>query len=397
MTDLLLRDARLWGREGRTDLRIAEGRISAVGPSAAGEALADEGAHVEDLDGAVLIPGLVDAHAHVDKTLWGGPWVPRTAGPGLAAAIAYGRDRRAEFGVPNPDFITALLTNMVVSGTTHARSHVDIDPGIGIGAVEAVREGVERLAGRIDVELVAFPQTGILASPGTADLMDEALRAGVKTVGGIDPGGFDGDAEAHLDLVFALAEKHGAEIDIHLHDGGDLGVREFDLIIERTRALGYAGKVVISHAFALCDAGEAVRARLIADLAELRIGLTSVAPRQILPLRELDEAGVTMGLGNDGVRDLWSPYGTGDLLQRTQWFARNAGFSRDADIELALEAATFGGARLLKLDGYGLAVGDAADLVAVAGRNPSEAVLEHPERRLVVKNGRIVAREGALV
>ncbi|THV32141.1 amidohydrolase [Glycomyces paridis] len=392
MTDLLLRDARLWGSEGRTDLLVRDGRIAEVA-----DALDAEGAAVEDLAGAVLIPGLVDAHAHVDKTLWGGPWVPRTAGPGLAAAIAYGAERRAEFGVPNPDFITALLTNMVVSGTTHARSHVDVDPGIGIGAVHAVREAVERLAGRIDVELVAFPQTGILTSPGTAELMDAALAAGVKSVGGIDPAGFDGDAEAHLDLVFALAEKHGAEIDIHLHDGGDLGVREFDLIIERTRALGYTGKVVISHAFALCDADEATRARLIADLAELRIGLTSVAPRQILPLRELDAAGVVMGIGNDGVRDLWSPYGTGDLLQRTQWFARNAGFSKDADIELALEAATYGGAKLLGLDGYGLAVGDRADLVAVAGRNPSEAVLEHHERSLVVKDGRIVARDGALV
>lgn len=104
-----------------------------------------------------------------------------------------------------------------------------------------------------------------------------------------------------------------------------------------------------------------------------------------------------MGIGNDGVRDLWSPYGTGDMLQRAQWFARNAGFSKDADIELALEAATFGGARLLKLDGYGLAVGDTADLVALIGRNPSEAVLEHHKRKLVVRNGRIVARDGALV
>jgi len=392
MTDLLLRDARLWGREGRTDLLVQDGKINALG-----DTLDAPGAQVEDLDGAVVIPGLVDAHAHVDKTLWGGPWVPRTAGPGLAAAIAYGAERRAEFGIPNADFITALLTDMVASGTTHARSHVDIDPGIGIGAVHAVREGVERLAGRIDVELVAFPQTGILASPGTAALLDEALEAGVKSIGGIDPEGFDGDAERHLDLVFALAEKHGAEIDIHLHDGGDLGVREFDMIIERTRALGYTGKVVISHAFALCDADDATRARLIAALAELKIGLTSVAPKKILPLRELDEAGVVMGIGNDGVRDLWSPYGTGDNLQRTQWFARNAGFSKDADIELALEAATFGGARLLKIDGYGLGVGDTADLVAVHGRNPSEAVLEHHKRKLVVKNGRVVARDGLLV
>ncbi|WP_025273632.1 amidohydrolase [Haloglycomyces albus] len=391
MSDLVLRNARLWGIPEPTDMTIRDGRILQHGRSQVG---ADASEY--DLQGALVLPGLVDAHAHVDKTLFSGPWVPRTAGPGLAAAIEYGRVERGKYGVPHPDYIEALLTNMVVHGTTHARSHIDIDPDLGINAVHAVREAVDRLRGRIDVELVAFPQTGLLTSPGTLDYMREAVEAGVELVGGIDPGGFDGDAVGHLDHIFELAERYGIGLDIHLHDGDNLGVYEFDLIIERTKALSMQGKVTVSHAFALFDADPATRQRLIDDLAENRINVTSVAPRKVLPLRDLDAAGVAMGIGNDGVRDLWSPYGTGEMLERTLWFARNSGFSKDPDIELALEAATYGGAHILGLPDYGLAEGSRADLLVVQARNAPEAVMTHPQPDLVVKNGVVTAHTGSL-
>ncbi|MFC4336103.1 amidohydrolase [Salininema proteolyticum] len=394
MADLRLRNARLWGTEGLSDVTIEDGRIADV-DTASGEA-ETAGPDTVDLEGALVIPGLVDAHAHVDKTLFGGPWVPRTAGPGLAAAIEYGATERVKYGVPNPDYITALLTNMAVHGTTRTRSHVDIDPGLGIDAVHAVREAVERLEGRVDMQMVAFPQTGLLVSPGTEELMNEALAAGVEYVGGIDPGGFDGDAVKHLDVVFEMAERHGAGVDIHVHDGDNLGVHEFDLIIERTRALSMQGRVTISHAFALYDAAGAVRERLIEQLAENRISVTSVAPKKVLPLKELDSAGVRTGIGNDGVRDLWSPYGTGEMLERTLWFARNSGFSRDEDIELALDAATFGGAEITGAEDYGLSAGSKADLVAVPARNAAEAVMTHPTPTVVVKGGKVTARNGVL-
>ncbi|THV41641.1 amidohydrolase [Glycomyces buryatensis] len=415
MTDLVLRNANLWGH-GPADLRLSGGRIAEIGPAASAEGGADgggngpesganaggigaDGADTEDLGGAVVIPGLVDAHAHLDKTLWGGPWVPRTAGPGLDGAIAYGMERREELGIPSTDYITALLEHMVASGTTHARSHVDVDPGVGLDGVIAVREAVARLGGRIEVEIVAFPQAGLLTRPGTAELLDAALADGVKLIGGIDPGGYDRDPVRHLDTVFDLAVRHGAGVDIHLHDAGNLGVFEFELIIERTKALGMQGKVTVSHAFALSDPDvpAATRAHLIGELAEQRISLAGSSEKQPLPLRAAAAAGIPAGLGNDGVRDLWSPYGTGDLLAHTADVARGSGFSADPDIEIALRAATFGGAEVIGIEGYGLSVGDRADLVAVDARVPAEALLMHPARRLVVKSGRVVARNGQLV
>ncbi|GAA1071371.1 amidohydrolase [Nocardiopsis composta] len=392
MNDLLLRRAHLWGRDGLADVLIRDGRIAAV--TGAGEA-AGTAAHTEDAAGRLVVPGFVDGHAHLDKTLWGGPWVPNAAGPGLAGRIAHGRDRRAEAGVPDPDKIAALLRNMVALGTVHARSHVDVDPDLGLDGVAAVREALRRLDGRISAELVAFPQTGLLTSPGTEQLMDRALKEGVEVVGGIDPAGLDRDPVRHLDAVFGLAERHGAKVDVHLHDRGTLGAWEYELIIERTRATGLTGRVTVSHGFALSDAEPEVRARLIDGLAGAGIGLATIAPAgRLLPLADLYAAGVPVALGNDGVRDLWSPYGTGDVLERALRQAQGGGAVRDEDIERALHAATYGGARVVGFDGLGLSEGDRADLVVIDARNAAEAVAACPPRDLVVKAGRVVARGG---
>ncbi|MEV4887966.1 amidohydrolase [Nonomuraea sp. NPDC055795] len=393
MTDLLLRDARIWGSDALTDLLIRDGAVAAAGTD-----LAAAGVPVEGLGGQLLLPGFVDAHAHVDKTMWGGPWVPHDAGPGLMGKIRNGVEARPALGLPSADYITALLQQMVVSGTTHARSHVDVDTAMGLAGVEAVREAVARLDGRITVDLVAFPQAGLLTAPGTADLMDQALAAGVGLVGGIDPAGLENAPVEHLDVVFGLAEKHGAGVDIHLHDGGPLGVWQYDLIIERTLALGMRGKVTISHGYALGEVPADVQARVIARLAEAGVSLATVAPASAppLPLTALREAGVPVGAGNDGVRDLWSPYGNGDMLERALFLAQRSRFVRDEEIEIALEAATLGGARVTGRRA-GFAVGDPGDFVAVNARTPAEAVCVRPARSLVVKSGRVVAREGRLV
>lgn len=393
MTDLLLRDARLWGHDSLTDLLIRDGVVAETGQD-----LAAGDAHVEGLGGKLLLPGFVDAHAHVDKTMWGGPWVQHDAAPGLMGKIRNGVERRDDIGIPSVNFITALLQQMIVSGTTHVRSHVDVDTAQGLAAVDAVREAVARLDGRITMEMVAFPQAGLLISPGTAELMDKALAAGVELVGGIDPAGLEHDPVRHLDTVFGLAEKHGAGVDIHLHDGGPLGVWQYDLIIERTRALGLQGKVTISHGYALGEVPLDVQKRVVSALAEAGIGLATVAPASAapLPLVMLREAGVPVGAGNDGVRDLWSPYGNGDMLERALFLAQRSRFVRDEEIEIALEAATYGGARLSGRRA-GFAVGDPGDFVAVDVRTPAEAVCVRPVRDLVIKGGRVVARSGRLI
>ncbi|MFD0686059.1 amidohydrolase family protein [Actinomadura fibrosa] len=394
MPETLLRGGRPWGHDGPADVLIRDGLIARVGPD-----LDTPGAEVIDVAGRLVLPGLVEAHCHLDKTLYGGPWVPHSAGDPLAERIANDRRRRGELGVPDAGRIGALLERMVAAGTTHVRTHTDVDPEVGLAGVEAVRAAAARLDGIVSVEQVAFPQHGLLTNPGTAELLDEALKDGVGTVGGIDPAGFDRDPVRHLDVVFGLAERHGAGVDLHLHDGGTLGAWEIELIIERTRAAGLGGRVAISHAYALGQIGEAQRDRLAEGLAEAGVTLVTCAVYDfpVPPVKRLRAAGVNIACGHDGIRDLWGPYGSGDMLDRAMHLAYRSTFRRDEDIELALDAATYGGARALGVEGYGLAVGATADLVVVQARTPAEAVVTRPVRDLVVKAGRVVASEGRLL
>jgi cytosine/creatinine deaminase len=394
MSDLLLRGGRLWGRDDpAADILVRGGVIDRIGPGLEAPA----GAEVLDVSGRLVLPGLVEAHCHLDKTLFGGEWVPHSAGDALADRIATERRRRGELGLPRVDNIVALLERMVAAGTSYVRSHTDIDPALGLSGVEAVRAAALRLDGRITVEQVAFPQYGILANPGTAELLGEALAAGVSTIGGIDPAGFDRDPVRHLDVVFGLAERYGAGIDIHLHDAGTLGTWQLELIAERTAATGLGGRVTVSHAYGLGQADEATQDRIAGRLAEAGVAVVTAAVYSfpVLPVKKLRAAGVTVACGNDSIRDLWGPYGSGDMLERAMHVAYRSTFRRDEDIELALEAATYGGARALGLPAYGLAVGAPADLVVVDARTPAEAVVTRPARDLVIKAGRAVARAGA--
>ncbi|TGT11478.1 metal-dependent hydrolase, partial [Mesorhizobium sp. M8A.F.Ca.ET.213.01.1.1] len=143
---------------------------------------------------------------------------------------------------------------------------------------------------------VAFPQSGILSSPGTPEFLDEALRLGCDLVGGLDPASFDRDVKAHLDVVFGLAGKHGVGVDIHLHDGGTLGLFEIEEIAARTTALGMQGKVAVSHAYALGDISADALARAGEMLAASGVAIMTNAPgnHPFPPVAALRKAGVTV-------------------------------------------------------------------------------------------------------
>ena len=383
--DLLLRNVRVPGI-GPATVTVRDGVIESVGP-----APAEWTGPTVDGEDELCLPGLIDGHAHIATTLWGQPWRPHGAGPGLEGLIANQREGRRTLA-PVVERASALLAAYRDHGTSLVRAHVDVDPEIGLGHVEGAVEAAARFVGVVDVELVAFPQLGMLITPGTAELMEAAVGAGVSVIGGIDPAGVDGDAAAALDTVFAMADRTGAAIDIHLHDRGELGRWEMGLIIDRTAALGMQGRVTVSHAFCLGDGSPAVDP-LLERMAEHRVAVTTVAPGapDPLPLLRMLELGVGVCLGSDGIRDLWSPWGDADLLNRAGLLAWRAGFRRDEHIEAALSTATSVGARALGRSGHGLAVGDRADLLLVPAEVVAEAVVAHPPRSLVVKDGVPVA------
>jgi cytosine/adenosine deaminase-related metal-dependent hydrolase len=377
------------------DLLVGGGVIERVAPGIVPPA----GAEIVDGRGGALLPAFVDAHMHLDKTFWGLPWRPHEAGPTTVERIENERRLRRELRLRIDAQAERLVRQAVSRGTVHIRSHVDVDTEIGLRNVEGVMTARSRLRDLVSIQVVAFPQSGVVTRPGTADLLEQAVKDGAELIGGVDPSGIDGDPAGQLDAVFGIAGRHGVGVDIHLHDPGEQGAAQIRMIAERTRALGLGGRVAISHAFCLGMVDESEAARLVDLLREQRIAIMTTAPgdRPSPPVRRLREAGVTVGAGSDGVRDAWTPFGNADMLERAMLIAYRNGFRTDALVHGALDIVTRGNASVLGLERYGLGPGDRADFVLLPGETLGELVAMRPPRALVFSGGRIVARDGECV
>ena len=395
MTDLVLANATL--RDGaRVDVAIAGARIAAIRPSGAA---APRAAQRIDLDGALLVPGFVDGHIHLDKCLLGAPFQPHRRGDTVAERILREKEIRRELRYPVEERATRLIDRVVGHGTAALRSHVDIDTEVGLAGLHALLRVRETARALIDIQIVAFPQSGIAADPGVADLLDQAIRDGADLVGGLDPAGIDNDVNGHLDVIFGVAGRHGVGVDIHLHDPGPLGCFEIRQIAGRTAALGLGGRVAVSHAYALGAVDDVEFGRTAEALARAGVAIMTNGPGPVSmpPIRRLLAAGVVVFSGSDNIRDAWSPFGNGDMLDRAQVIGYRQGFAADADLELVFDLGNAASARVLGRADHGLSVGAAADLVAIRAASIPEAVAAPPPRALVVKRGRVVARDGTLL
>ncbi len=400
MTDdastLLLTNARL--ADGRSvDVAVAEGAIRAVTP--AGEQTPTDGWAVLDCAGALLVPSFVEGHIHLDKTLLGLPLIPHRPGPTVLDRIRNEKELRATLDLSIEQRGGRLVEQVVAFGTGALRTHVDIDTDVGLAGLEAVLRLKEAYRDLVDIEIVAFPQSGILRDPGTADLMAAAIDAGADLVGGLDPAGIDLDIEGHLDAVFGLAARKGKGIDIHLHDPGPLGAFELRAIAARTLAAGLQGRVVVSHAYGLGAIDDADFGRTAEALARAEVAIMTNAPGvgPMPPVLRLAAAGVSVFAGSDNIRDAWWPYGDGDMLDRAAVIGYRQGFFTNEDLAHAFAMITDIPALVLGRERYGIAPGRAADLMLLPAGSVAEAVLDHPRRRTVLKRGRIVARDGVMV
>lgn len=384
--DIVIRNARPMGGEP-VDLIIRNGRFSSGSAQPVQEI---------DATGYIALPGLVEAHTHLDKTLIGMDWFENRVGPNRNDRILADRKAKRDLGINARRQSARQVLQTLKYGVLHIRSHVDVDTEIGIANIEGVLETRESLRDLVDIQVVAFPQSGMLPREGTLDLMEAAMRAGADIVGGIDPATIERDPVRHLDAIFALAERYGKPIDIHLHELGELGAFCLDLIIERTRALSMQGRVMVSHAYCLGMLEPVRQQALIAALAAEQIAIMTVGSpaAPALPLRLIRQSGLSVASGSDGIQGTWEPWGNGDMLERAKYLAQRNGMTNDADLAETARICTFGGAGGIGLSGYGLSKGDFGDLVLVPARTVAEAVALTPQTRTVIRRGRILVRDG---
>ena len=291
---LILRNVRPWGGEPAEVIIPDDGHIGEVRPLASG---APRQSGPDDVvvegRGRILVPSFADVHVHLDSNRLELPFRPHTGAPGVWGMMLNDRAnwRDAETGIA--ERTSTALRRAIERGTTRVRTYAQVDVDAGLERFEAVLAAKEAHAGRCEVEVIAFPQAGLLRERGSAQVLEQAVQAGADVEGGIDPCQLDRDPVRHLDIVFGLSEKYGVPVDIHLHEPAELAKFSTELILDRTEALGITGRVSISHGYGLTALPEVQRREIFERMGRLDVAMATIAPMSgPLPLAELAVAGV---------------------------------------------------------------------------------------------------------
>jgi cytosine/creatinine deaminase len=381
------------------DILIGEdGRIERIAPR-----IEVDSAKKYDLNGRLVVPGLVDAHQHLDKTRT----LRSIHNPhgNLAGAIDAFRRYAATMSVEDVAArAERTLAACLERGTVAIRSHVNVDAEARTRGVQALVGVREQWRDRVRLQVVAFMTSSATKRDAPArEWLQEALALGADVVGGTPT--YAEEPMRFLDMLFEMAERHGKPIDLHLDEHLDAARTQFDAVIERTRAHGMAGKVVASHCSALSALEPKKANEIIEGFASAGIGVvtlpaanlflqgrdaTRLAPRGITRIQELQKAGVPVAAASDNIQDPFVPPGSGDLLEIARW-ALLAGHLGCNDLERAFDMITASPARLLGLQDYGLREGARADLLIAPAADAGDLVASGPLQRTVLVNGRVVA------
>ena len=400
MIDLILRNARVAGQDELTDLGIADGEIVAAGPGATA-------AETIDLAGRLVTPPLVEPHIHLDAVLTVGQPRPNVSGS-LFEGIAVWAERVA--GLTYEDVqsrVRQVLRWQLACGVQHVRSHVDVcDPQL--RALRALVDLREEARGLIDLQLVAFPQQGILGFDGGQQLMRKAVELGADVVGGIPHYELTReDGVESVKFAMALADEHGLPVDIHCDETDDDHSRFVEVMAAETIRRGMSGRVTASHTTAMHSYNGAYAYRLISNIARAGLHMvTNPLDTSVLqgrfdtgPIRrghtrvkQLTAAGVNVCIGHDSVMDPWYPLGYGDPLQAAFVLVHLGQMSGDHELRQLIQMITTNPARALGVPGYGLRPGGPADLVVFDAPSEADALRLVPPRTLVLRGGKVVAR-----
>ncbi|GAB6926531.1 amidohydrolase family protein [Paenibacillus sp. JCM 10914] len=342
-----------------------------------------------DAQGDLLLPSLRDMHIHLDKTYYGGPWkAPVRMSNGIFSRIEEEQKLLPQLLPTAKQRAEGLMELLIRYGSTHIRAHCNVDPVIGLQNLEATLQVVEAYREKAYVELVAFPQHGLLRSQSVS-LVREALRNGATIVGGLDPATVDENMEKSLNATMELAVEGNAGIDIHLHEPSHIGLNTVKRLADLTEEAGWQGRVALSHAFTFADVSSSEVEEVAARLAHLGISVvSSLSLSRTIPIPQLQRLGVNVSLGQDSITDHWSPFGNGDNLDKVGTLAERFNLWDERSLGQTLGYVT-GGITPLDPDGQYAwpQVGDAANALLVKASCSAEAVARRSQRSVVLYKG----------
>jgi cytosine deaminase len=400
MFDTVLRNARISGLEHETvDIGVRDRRIAAIGAKL--ETGASDSTRDIALDGRLVIPGFVETHIHLDKSCISERCACRTGT--LQEAIETVAAAKLAF---TEDDIYArarrTLEKAIVQGTTRMRTHVEVDPRIGLKGFRAIGALKRDYAWAIDLEICVFPQEGLNNDPGAFELLVEACENGADLIGGCPY--TDSDPHRQIARIFELARRFDVDIDFHLDFDLDPSWMHLDEVCRQAKEQGWGGRVAIGHVTKLSaldpeavqrvgaklgDAGVAVTVLPATDLFLMGRGATHSVPRGVAPAHRLCEHGVVCSLATNNVRNPFTPFGDCSLLRMANLYANVVQTGRTDELQACFDMVTTLPARLMNLKDYGIAVGNPADIVVLDCADPVSAVAELVQPVLGIKHGRV--------
>ncbi|MFS0593098.1 cytosine deaminase [Cytobacillus horneckiae] len=400
---MIIQNAKLRGKEGLWHLVINDGQFETITQTLE----TTENEEIIDVNGALVLPPFIEPHIHLDTTLTAGEPEWNLSGT-LFEGIQRWSERKAF--LTHDDVKTRATTALkwqIAQGIQHVRTHVDTtDPTL--TAVKAMLEVKEEMAPYVDIQLVAFPQEGILSYPNGAELMEEALKMGVDVVGGIPHFEFTREYGVEsMKIAFDLAEKYDRLIDIHCDEIDDEQSRFVEVVAKEAYERGLGARTTASHTTAMGSYNDAYTYKLfrllkLADLNFVSNPLVNIhlqgrfdtypKRRGLTRVKELQEAGLNICFGHDDIFDPWYPLGTGNMLQVLHMGIHASQLMGYEQIVNSVDLITKNSARTLQIEEqYGIEAGKPANFIVLAAENEYEAVRKQATVLYSVRNGRVIA------
>ena len=400
---LVIRNARLRGQKEPVDIAIENGRIKSVGPKVAASSPKDI-----DAAGNLVVPGFVNLHLHADKSLLGEVMRPNVSGT-LPEAIEITNDFKRKY---DPKEVAQragrVIEAGVKNGTSFFRLFADVGTIGGLRAAQGLLLAREKYKAYCEIEVVAFPQEGIVRDPGAAELMDEAIKEGCDVVGGLPWYEYtDEEARQHIDICFDLAKKHDLDIHMLVDDTDDANSRSLEYLALKTMRESFHGRVAASHCGAMAGYNDVYAAKVIDMVATANVTISvnthinlvcsaridrEPKRRGIARVKEMLARGVNVVSSQDDVDDPYYPFGKPDQLEVALMMAHTAQLTLPHELEQVMDMVTVNAARAARLSDYGIAPGNKADLVVLGAPSVREALRLQQPRPHVIKNGVEVAR-----
>ena len=397
--DLLLCNLKPWGGTATVDLAVVSGRF--VSPAAGMTAR-----RTIDAGGRLAIPGFIEPHIHLDKVMINKDVRTNKSGT-LTEAIEIIWEKKKTY---TTEEVVAragsVIESGVANGILHFRTHVDVDTIGGLKPMEGVLAAREKYRHLASIQIVAFPQEGILRDKGAEDLMWKAMEMGADVVGGMPFNeASPADSKRHIQIAFAIARKHDADIDMHVDETDDPNARTLEMLADQTMENGWQGRVTAGHTCALAGYPQDYATKVIAKVKQAGLhiitnpatnlmlqGRLDAQPKRrgITRVGELLDAGINVSFGQDCVRDTFYPFGRDDTLEVALLAAHAAHLSMPHQIEQVFAMPTVNAAKILGLKEYGLKPGAPADAVIIDAPDAAEAIRLQAPRRWVIKGGTVV-------